>query len=82
MAARLSALSSACKALQDARKGGKTREARLDKALSRLERTEAPDLAQPGATEGAAAEGGAMQQPASLTKAAQTQATVAAAQVW
>ncbi len=48
VATRLSALSAACKALEEARKGGKAREARADKALAKLEKAERPDLALPG----------------------------------
>ena len=44
MSARLTALAAAAKALADARKGGKAREARLDKALAKLDKAERPDL--------------------------------------
>ena len=42
--ARLTALSAAAKALVEVHKGGKAREARLDKALAKLDKTEQPDL--------------------------------------
>ena len=44
MSARLTALSAAAKALAEVHRGGKPREARLDKALARLEEAERPDL--------------------------------------
>jgi hypothetical protein len=44
VSARLTALAAAAKALADARKGGKAREARLDKALAKLDKAERPDL--------------------------------------
>ena len=82
VAARLSALSGACTALEEMRKGGKMRETRLEKALSRLEKTEAPELALSGPSKEILTKGGATQQPASPMKAAQTQATAAVMQVW